>query len=109
MSNKCKRNKNAFKKNKVDKSPFPSRLKSEQISKRVRSISMVVDEGEVDQIGSYGAYHKWNKWSIFWDLLYQKTNLICHTFNIMHVEKNLFDNVFNIMIDVKGKTKDNAK
>ena len=27
----------------------------------------------------------------------------------MHIEKNVFDNVFNTVMDVKGKTKDNAK
>jgi hypothetical protein len=27
----------------------------------------------------------------------------------MHIEKNVFQNIFNIVIDVKGKTKDNIK
>jgi len=27
----------------------------------------------------------------------------------MHIEKNYFDNLFNTVIDVKGKTKDNPK
>ena len=27
----------------------------------------------------------------------------------MHIEKNVFKNIFNIVIDVKGKTKDNIK
>ena len=27
----------------------------------------------------------------------------------MHIEKNLFENIFNTIIDVKGKTKDNIK
>ena len=27
----------------------------------------------------------------------------------MHIEKNYFDNLFNTMMDVKGKTKDNLK
>jgi len=27
----------------------------------------------------------------------------------MHVEKNVFDNVFNTVMDIKDKTKDNAK
>jgi hypothetical protein len=27
----------------------------------------------------------------------------------MHIEKNVFENIFNIVIDVKGKTKDNIK
>jgi len=27
----------------------------------------------------------------------------------MHIEKNLFENIFNTVMDVKGKTKDNIK
>jgi hypothetical protein len=27
----------------------------------------------------------------------------------MHIEKNMFENIFNIVMDVKGKTKDNIK
>jgi hypothetical protein len=27
----------------------------------------------------------------------------------MHIEKNVFENIFNTVIDVKGKTKDNIK
>ena len=27
----------------------------------------------------------------------------------MHIEKNVFDNIFYIIMDVKGKTKDNLK
>ena len=27
----------------------------------------------------------------------------------MHIEKNVFDNVFNTVMDIKGKTKDNPK
>ena len=27
----------------------------------------------------------------------------------MHIEKNMFENIFNIVMDMKGKTKDNIK
>ena len=32
-------------------------------------------------------------------------NLIGHNLDVMHVEKNVFDNVFNTVMDIKGKTK----
>lgn len=51
----------------------------------------------------------WNKRSIFWDLPYWKTNLIRHNLDVMHIEKNFFDNIFHTVMNVKGKTKDNAK
>ncbi|KAK4385676.1 hypothetical protein Sango_2691600 [Sesamum angolense] len=51
--------------------------------------------------------HKWTKKNIFCDLPYWSTLLIQHNFNIMHIEKNVFDNIFNTVMDIKGKTKDN--
>ena len=51
----------------------------------------------------------WKKRSIFWDLPYWSTNLVRHNLDVMHIEKNFFDNVFNTVMNVEGKTKDNAK
>jgi len=49
------------------------------------------------------------KRSIFWELSYWKTNLLRHNLDVMHIEKNVFENIFNTVMDVKGKTKDNIK
>ncbi|XP_039130890.1 uncharacterized protein LOC120267286 [Dioscorea cayenensis subsp. rotundata] len=46
---------------------------------------------------------------IFWDLPYWSTNLVRHNLDVMHIEKNVFENVFDTVMDVEGKTKDNAK
>lgn len=35
--------------------------------------------------------------------------MIRHNLDVMHIEKNVFENVFNTVMDVKGKTKDNVK
>ena len=51
----------------------------------------------------------WKKKSIFWDLPYWSTNLIRHNLDVMHIDKNLFENIFNMVMNVDGKTKDNAK
>lgn len=51
----------------------------------------------------------WKKRSIFWDLPYWSSNLIRHNLDVMHIEKNFFDNVFNTVMCIPGKTKDNAK
>ncbi|KAG8379137.1 hypothetical protein BUALT_Bualt07G0056900 [Buddleja alternifolia] len=64
---------------------------------------------EKERIEGFGESHNWLKRSIFWDLPYWKTNLIRHNLDVMHIEKNVFDNVFNTVMDVKGKTKDNVK
>ncbi|KAL0332930.1 UNVERIFIED_CONTAM: hypothetical protein Scaly_2194500 [Sesamum calycinum] len=47
------------------------------------------------------------KKSIFLDLPYWSTLFIRHNIDVMHIEKNVFDNIFNTVMDIKGKTKDN--
>ena len=49
------------------------------------------------------------KRSIFWDLPYWSLNLIQHYLDVMHIEKNVFDNVFNTVMEVEGKIKDTSK
>ncbi|KAJ9562235.1 hypothetical protein OSB04_007395 [Centaurea solstitialis] len=48
------------------------------------------------------------KRSIFWELPYWKTLLIHHNLDVMHIEKNVFENLFNTIMDTT-KTKDNIK
>ena len=38
-----------------------------------------------------------------------KTNLFCHNLHVMHIEKNVFQNIFNTVMDVNRKKKDNIK
>ena len=57
----------------------------------------------------FGLTHNWIKRSIFWELPYWNTNLLRHNLDVMHIEKNVFENIFNTVMDVKGKTKDNIK
>ena len=47
--------------------------------------------------------HRWKKRSIFWDLPYWSTLLIRHNLDVMHIEKNVFENVFNMIMNVPGK------
>ena len=35
--------------------------------------------------------------------------MIRHNLDVMHIEKNVFDNLFNTIMDLKGKNKDNTK
>ena len=51
----------------------------------------------------------WRKYSIFWDLPYWSSNLIHHNLDVMHIEKNVFENVFNTVMNIEGKTKDTWK
>ena len=48
--------------------------------------------------------HNWKKKSIFFELPYWKHNLIRHNLDVMHIKKNVCDNVlWTILGDAKGK------
>ncbi|KAL0401502.1 UNVERIFIED_CONTAM: hypothetical protein Slati_4180100 [Sesamum latifolium] len=99
-------NKKAFTKNQVERKVTRPRLTGEQIRDWVEEFSPVV-EVPLSLPDGYGIEHKWTKKSIFWELEYWSTHLIRHNLDVMHIEKNVFDNIFNTVMDVKGKTKDN--
>ncbi|WMV23690.1 hypothetical protein MTR67_017075 [Solanum verrucosum] len=48
----------------------------------------------------------WNKKSIFFYLPYWKTLLLRHNLDVMHIEKNICDNILGTILNIKGKTKD---
>ena len=68
-----------------------------------------VTESGPTKLPGFDILHNWTKKSIFWDLPYWKDNLLRHNLDVMHIEKNFFDNIFNTVMNVKDKTKDNEK
>jgi hypothetical protein len=48
----------------------------------------------------------WKKKSIFFRLPYWKDNLLWHNLDVMHIEKNVMDNILGTILDIKRKTKD---
>ena len=57
----------------------------------------------------YGVTHNWTHSSPFFELPYWETLSLRHNIDIMHTEKNIFDNIFYTILDDKKKTKDNLK
>ncbi|XP_058767341.1 uncharacterized protein LOC131641034 [Vicia villosa] len=104
-----RRNMTNFKKDVRVKDSPPPRLPPWAIWEQVSELPKFTDTGKACRIEGYGVTHNWTKRSIFWDLPYWKDNLLHHNLDVMHIEKNFFDNVFNTVMDVKGKTKDNEK
>ncbi|KAL0346362.1 UNVERIFIED_CONTAM: hypothetical protein Scaly_1652200 [Sesamum calycinum] len=100
-----RRNKKAFTKNPVENKVTRPRLTRDQILDRIANIHPAVEMPLLLPDG-YGSNHKWTNKSIFWDLPYWSTLFIRHKL-VMHIEKNAFDNIFNKVTDIKGKTKDN--
>ncbi|WMV07748.1 hypothetical protein MTR67_007374 [Solanum verrucosum] len=48
----------------------------------------------------------WNKKSIFFELPYWESLLLLHNLDVMHIEKNICDNILGTIMNAKGKTKD---
>jgi len=54
-----------------------------------------------------GGCQQWRKKSIFFQLPYWEYNLLRHNLDVMHIEKNVCDNVLYTILNESGKTKDN--
>ncbi|KAG8382892.1 hypothetical protein BUALT_Bualt05G0126500 [Buddleja alternifolia] len=101
--------KDNFTKGRIEIDEPPIRSTGDEVEAAV-SLLPNIEHGktnEKERIEGFGETHNWLKRSIFWDLPYWKTNSIRHNLDVMHIEKNVFDNVFNMVMNVKGKTKDN--
>lgn len=112
-----RKNVRSFTKNKsISVLPPPILTGEEVLYERINSIRGVfrsVDcggNGHIPRnIDGYGDYHNWIKKSIFWDLPYWENQLLRHNLDVMHIEKNFFDNIMHTILNVAGKTKDNLK
>ena len=49
----------------------------------------------------------WKKRSVFFDLPYWEYNNLRHNLNVMHIEKNICDNILGNLLSLEGKSKDN--
>ncbi|RVW31767.1 hypothetical protein CK203_102030 [Vitis vinifera] len=48
----------------------------------------------------------WKKKSIFFDLEYWKYLHVCHSLDVMHIEKNVCESIIGTLLNIPGKTKD---
>jgi len=95
----------------VEKDVASPRLSGEELRDVVSEYGDIIFglQSGKQKFSGFDLTHNWVKGSIFWELPYWKTNLLRHNLDIMHIEKNMFENIFNTVMDVKGKTKDNIK
>lgn len=106
-----RRNKIAFRKNKTVTKSAPPILSGEEILEQIEHLGLmcVTDMGADENNSCKAKNTGWKRRSIFWDLPYWSTNMLRHNLDVMHIEKNVFENIFNTVMNVEGKTKDNAK
>nr|GLL44682.1 uncharacterized protein LOC109154135 [Ipomoea trifida] len=70
----------------------------EMTEKGKRSRVRRVEDGDTQQ---------WKKKSIFFQLPYWEFNLLRHNLDVMHIEKNVFDNVLFTLLNDPARSKDN--
>ena len=83
-------------------------LIGQQIWDRVKQLPKIIEVGKNIRLPSYGVEHNWTKQSILWKLHYQKDHLVHRCLNVVHVKKNVFDNIVHIMMN-SDQIKDNEK
>ena len=64
------------------------------------------DEDEEDDLNEVDL---WKKRSIFFELPYWEFNILCHNLNVIHIEKNVCENLIGTILNVDRKNKDNLK
>ncbi|XP_022642958.1 uncharacterized protein LOC111242696 [Vigna radiata var. radiata] len=106
MDHMFRRNKKAFRKGELETDQPPPRLSPSQVWRRVKHFPKVSESG-INRIEGFGEWHNWTKRGIFWDLPYWKDNLLRHNLDVMHIAKNFFDDIFNTIMNVSGKKRDN--
>lgn len=105
-----RRNRDVFLKKRVENSEIPKLYSCDELFEQVRMFPKITESGVTRHAG-YGSTHNWTKRSIFWDLPYWKNNLIRHNLDVMHIEKNVFDNIFYTVMNSTStnKNKDHVK
>jgi len=111
LNHRYRKNRKDFFVGRVEKDVSSPRFSSEELHDVVSKYGDIVFglQSGKQKFPGFGLTHNWVKRSIFWELPYWKTNMLCHNLDVMHIEKNMFENIFNTVMDVKGKTKDNIK
>ena len=64
-------------------------------------------EEETEEIFEHSVDKTFKKRSVFFQLEYWETLLIRNNLDIMHVEKNVFDNIVHTILDTDKRSKDN--
>ncbi|XP_021775699.1 uncharacterized protein LOC110739547 [Chenopodium quinoa] len=97
--------KTAFCKNKVEKGAPPHIMSGEELWECVKDLPKATDGP--DSIKRMKNEKKgWFKQSTLWELPYWKHLLIRHNLDVMHIEKNFFDQLIHTVMDVKKLTCD---
>jgi len=95
---------------KKERNIAPKRLSSDDVLKQILPLKPIIfGKSQKKQfLEGHGQFHNWKKHSIFFffELPYWRTLLLRHNLDVMHVGKNIFDNVIRTIMNIEGILKD---
>nr|XP_004494940.1 uncharacterized protein LOC101496411 [Cicer arietinum] len=77
--------------------------------KRLDGTDILRQIDECREKGLANGAQPWKKKSIFFTLPYWQYNVLRHNLDVMHIEKNVCDNIIGTLLNQEGKSKDNYK
>ena len=84
-------------------SSAPRHLSGKEVYDMVKDLDVVLGKGRKSRTREKNI---WKKRSIFWDLPYWEHLEVCHSIDVMHVEKNVCDSLIGLLLNIRDKTKD---
>ena len=84
----------------------PRQIFGADVYEQVRDLEHIIFEKSKKQHESR-RQDNWKKRSIFFELPYWENLFIRHNLDVMHIEKNVCDNIMGALLGVQEKTKDN--
>ncbi|XP_042956354.1 uncharacterized protein LOC122292181 [Carya illinoinensis] len=87
----------------------PSRVPEEQLLQQLTQVSHVqFGKSSTKRKRTLDNHLNWTKKSIFFELPYWLSLGLRHNLDVMHIEKNICDNVVGTLLNIEGKSKDSA-
>jgi hypothetical protein len=92
---------------KTEKRHPPSHLTSHEVYEMIKDVHVIL--GKRKGTGkNTDKDDMWKKQSIFWELPYWKDLDVCHSINVMHIEKNVCQSLLETLLNTDGKTRDHG-
>jgi hypothetical protein len=98
--------KDKFNCNTKKKSP-PPHPTGHEVYEMVKDVHVVLGKWKMTGKNT-GEDDMWKKQSIFWEIPYWKHLDVCHSIDVMQVEKNVCESLLGTLLNMDGKTRDHG-
>ncbi|XP_016507785.2 uncharacterized protein LOC107825437 [Nicotiana tabacum] len=95
---------------KVEMRVTPNPLTGDEALMQLQALGNVTfGKGQKRKRDVHNNAYNWKKKSIFFQLPYWKSLILRHNLDVMHIERNVSDNIISNVMNMVGKTKDTLK